>query len=49
MGRELISTLILIIGASLMIVVRRYKNADKSAGSAISGVTLFIILLIWLF
>lgn len=47
MTEKLWATLIIMIGATLMIIARRYKNNNLDAGYGIAGWTMFIILCIW--
>jgi predicted tellurium resistance membrane protein TerC len=45
--KTLISFL-LMVGAALMILARRYNNSDSNAGYGIAGWTIFIIICMWM-
>jgi len=40
-------TLILVVGAAVMIAARRYKNTEPNAGLGIAGWTIVILLHLW--
>ena len=49
MTEKLWATLIIMIGSSVMIFARRYKNTDdQTAGYGIAGWTIFLIGAMWI-